>query len=824
MLLQEIRHSLRMLGRGPGFTAVAALSLALGIGVNTAMFSFHDAILFRPLPVRNPDTVVSVSAASPDDPSFVGRLSYPNYRDLREKSQSIGDLIAGQGLLVSFARSREITREMRMGTIVSENFFSVLGIQPMLGRAFAAEEGKVPGRDAVVVLGYDFWKNVLGSDVSILNRSVVINGIDFTVIGVLPESFTGLDQFFRPTFYLPIAMWQRLASTRDNPLEDREARSLDVRGRLKPGISRQAAETEMTALWAELRRQYPDANRNRTMAVRTEFQQRVRRSPSNAIIAALMTSLAAVVLIIACANVANLLLGRARARSREVAIRLALGVGRVRLLRQFLTESLLLALLGGALGIALAYAGIRFMAASAQAIVPTDVPVVISPQLDDRVLLFSLLAAVASAVLFGLAPAWQGLKTELVAGLKSSDFGDTARRRRTLGRNALVVTQIALSMVLLVAVGMLQAGFRRILAEDPGFRTDHLITMSLDTSFARYTPAQTHEFYRSLVEQARAMPGVESAALADAIPLDRSITSRMIVVPEGYQFPQGQESTPVPAAVVDERYFETVRTPIVRGRGFTAVDSKTSRAVAMVNETFAATYWPNQDPIGKRVRLKNNSDDPWLEVVGITKTEKYFRVIEPPTPFLYLPFAQNEKPQMSVLVATINADASPLATPLRSLVRDLDINQPVFSLRTFSSFYRQEATGAPLLVLRVGTAMGLLGLTLALVGLYGLVSYSVARRTREIGVRMAIGAGRANVLRLVLGEGMKLALSGILIGGIATVAVARLLTVGMAGIGAANPAIYVVVPFLLIALTLAASYVPAHRASRVDPLRALRYE
>jgi len=710
-----------------------------------------------------------------------------------------------------------------MGTIVSENFFRVLGIRPMLGRGFAAEEGRVPGRDAVVVLGYDFWKNALGSDASILNRPVVINGIDFTVIGVLPESFTGLDQFFRPTFYLPIAMWQRLASGGDNPVEDREARSLDVRGRLKAGISREAAETEMTALWAVLQRQYPDANRNRLMTVRTEFQQRVRRSPPNAIIATLMTTLAAVVLIIACANVANLLLGRARSRSREVAIRLALGVSRVRLLRQFLTESLLLALLGGVFGIVLAYAGIRFMAASAQAIVPTDVPVVISPQLDNRVLLFSLLAAVVSALLFGLAPAWQSLKTELVAGLKSSDFGDTARRRRTLGRNALVVAQIALSMVLLVAAGMLQAGFRKTLAEDPGFRTDHFITMSLDTSFARYTPAQTHEFYRRLVEQARALPGVESAALADSIPLNRNVASRMTVVPEGYQFPQGQDSTPVSAAVVDEQYFETVRTPIVRGRGFTAADGGTSRAVTMVNEAFAATYWPNQDPIGKRVRLKNR-DDRWLEVVGITKTEKYFRVIEPPTPFLYLPFAQNEKPQMSVLVATINADASPLATPLRSLVRDLDVNQPVFSLRTFSSFYRQQAMGAPLLVLRVGTAMGILGLTLALVGLYGLVSYSVARRTREIGVRIAIGAGTANVLRMVLGEGLKLALSGILIGGIATIAVARLLSMGMAGIGAATPAIYVVVPLLLIALTLAASYVPAHRASRVDPLRALRYE
>jgi len=821
MFLQEIRHSLRMLARNPGLTVVATLSVALGIGVNSTMFSFHDAILLRPLPVPEPDAVLTVSVYGPEDSTSLGLLSYANYRDLREKSQSFEGLIASEMMPLSFSRSRDTTREMRLGMMVSENFFSALRVQPMIGRGFTAEEGEVPGRYAVVVLGYDFWKNILGADQSILNRVVTINGIDFNVIGIAPESFTGLNQFVRPAFYVPLAMEQRLASVQENPLEDRKARTLEVKGRLKPDKSRESAETEMAAVWKELEQQYPDANRNRTMAVRTELQQRIRMSRANAIISVMMTGLAAVVLMIACANVANLMLGRARARSREIAIRLALGVSRTRLLRQLLTESLLLALFGGMSGLGIAYAGIRFMANAAQAVVPTDIPVVVSPQLDYRVLTFSFFAAVISAVLFGLAPAWQSMKTDLVTGLKGSELAGTARRRM-IGRNVLVVAQIALSMVLLVVTGMFRAGFRNTLELDPGFRKDHLITMGLDTSFVRYTPAQTRQFYRNLVDRARALPGVRSVALADPIPLARGFASRRPVVPEGYQFPQGQENAAVATAVVDENYFDTMKTAIVRGRAFTLQDDDGSSRVAIINEVFAATYWPDRDSIGKRVRL--NSDGPWLEVIGLAKSEKYSNILEPPTPFLYLPFRQQEKPQMSLLVETVNADASPLARPLRDVVRTLDMNQPVFSLRTFSSYYERAATGAQLLVLKTATGMGLLGLTLALVGLYGLVAYSVARRTREIGIRMAIGAGRVNVLMMLLRQGMVLALAGILAGAIACVAVIRLVTAAVVGLAVSDVATYIAVPTLLIGLTLAASYVPARRASNVDPLRALRYE
>jgi len=811
-----------MLAGNPGFTVVAVLSVALGVGVNAAMFSFHDAILLRPLPVRDPGSLVTINVAAVDDPALVGRLSYLNYRELRDKSESFDGMIAHQLQLFSFARSREATREMRMGMVASGNLFSVTGVAPMLGRGFLPEEDSVPGRDAVLVLGYDFWKNTLASDASILNSNVLINGIDFTVIGIAPESFTGMDQYVRPAFHVPLMMASRLVVTAENPLQDRQARFLDVKARLKPDVSQQQAGAEMTSLWKELERQYPDENRNRVMTVRTELQQRIQTTRANAIISVMMTALAAIVLAIACANVANLMLGRARARSREMAVRLALGVGRMRLLRQLLTESLFLALLGGILGVAFAYGGIRFLSASAQAIVPVDIPVVVGVELDQRVLLVSLLATIVSAVLFGIAPAWQSIRTELVSGLKNSESGERMRRR-TIGRNVLVVAQVALSMVLLVATGMVQAGFRRTLAMDPGFRTDHLITLAFDTSFTRYTPEQTRNFYRSLVERAQTLPGVRSVALADIVPLDRGLSSRRMLIPEGYGFPQGQDSAQVSTSVVDQNYFDTMGTGILRGRAFTDADRDGSPRAGVVNEVFAAKYWPNQEVIGKRLRL-NNSTGPWIEVVGLAKTEKYANVLEPPTSFLYLPFAQQEKPQMSLLVETADADASPLAGPLRNLVRELDVNQPVFGMRTFSTFYEREATGPQLLVLRTAAGMGLLGLILSLIGLYGLVAYTVARRTREIGIRVAIGAGRADVLKMVLRQGMILAISGIALGGIASAGVARLLAAGVTGLAVPDVATFVGVPVLLFALTLAASYVPARRAARVDPLRALRYE
>jgi len=820
---QDVRQAFRTLMRAPAFTVVAAGSVALGIGANAALFSLHDALMLRPLPVRDPDALVIVAASNREDEISGAGMAYANFRDLRERNRSFEGMVATAPQNLSFARRRDDVREMRFGMLVSDGFFDVLGVQAASGRGFAPEEGRVPGRDAVVVLGYDFWHNTLGGDPSILNAAVVINGIDFVVVGVMPERFTGIHQYFRPAFYVPLTMAARLGAAQDDWRDNRGARRFSVRGRLKPGVARTSAQAELSAIWRELQRQYPNENGNRTIAVRTELQERIHSDAGNAILIAVMTTLGIIVLAIACANVANLLLGRARSRAREMAVRLVLGVGRLRLLRQLLAESLLLALAGGAAGVALAYGGTRFLAASVRTVVPVDVPIVIEPLLDLRMLAFTLAATIASAILFGVAPAWQSLKTNLVPALKSGEAGPAARQR-TIGRNVLVVGQVALSMMLLVATTIMLDGVSRTFAANPGFRKDHLVMLSTDTSLLRYTPAQTREFYRMLVERAAAMPGVRSAALASAIPFgDGGDGSRYFpenVRPEGHQFPKGEASAQVPAAIVDEHYFATAQTRVVGGRAFTVADRADSRAVAIVNEQFGKVYWPGQSPVGKRLRLDGKDD--WVDVVGVTETGQYFSVGEAPLPFVFFPFAQRERAQMMLLVETASRDALPLAAPLRDVVRGIDVNQTVSGLQTASAHYERRAIAPRLMVSRTAGAMGVMGLTLALVGLYGLVSYSVARRTRELGIRMAIGASRWDVVRMVLRQGMRLALTGVLLGSAGSVLVARVLT--SATVGSGNPpfGVYAAVPLLLIGLTLSASYLPARRASRVDPLNALR--
>jgi predicted permease len=435
-------------------------------------------------------------------------------------------------------------------------------------------------------------------------------------------------------------------------------------------------------------------------------------------------------------------------------------------------------------------------------------------------LLFSVIAAVVSAVVFGLVPALRSLKTDLVPSLKANSAGSTAPGR-TIGRNVLVIGQIALSMVLLVAAGMLLNGLHKMLGADPGFATERRLMLELNTSLVRYTPQQTREFYRKLIDQTRTLAGVQSASLARSIPFTPEQYGTA-VVPEGYQFPKDQSSDSMLANIIDERYFDTMNIPVVRGRAFTADDKDGSRRVAIVNEEFAKTYWPNQDAIGKRFHL-NDANGPWLEIVGVTKTAKYLFPSETPTRFMFLPFAQNPMNQMLLLVET-SGDPTPAIAQVRDLVRGLDANQPVFNVRTLSSFFQQRAVTVPMMIAEMITTLGLLGLTLALIGLYGLIAYSVSRRTQEIGIRMAIGASKQDVLRMIIRQGLTLSILGIAIGGVATFAVVRALAAGLAGLGAMSPATFIGVPILLVLVTLAACYIPARRASMVDPMVALHYE
>jgi len=814
-MLKDIRQAIRLLAKNPGFTAIAALSLAIGIGANSAVFSLADALLLRPLPVDQPGGVVTVSTNTPGN-SF-GSTSFPDYRDFRDKSQSFAGLVAFEFYTFGFATSPTVQPQMRMGFLVSDNFFQVLGIRPALGRTFLPEEAKVSGRDPIVVLSYDLWANQFGRDRSVIGRTVRLNGIDFTVIGIAPESFTGMDPFIRPALYVPLSMSQRLSAAAKDVLEDRSAANLELRGRLRPGVSREQAQAELIGIAKGLENAYPDTNRNHSVAVRTELQARWEQDPYDSALAVMLMALVGLVLLIACANVANLLLSRAGARSREIAIRLAIGISRARLVRQLLTESMILALFGGVLGLGFAYFGIRFLKGLP---VPTDLPVVIGVQLDQRVLMASLLAAIVSALIFGIAPAWQAVKTDLIGGLRSAGLSSSARRR-TLGRNALVVGQVALSLVLLVAAGMIFDGFRKALVMNPGYRTDHLMLMEFDTRFVRYTDDQSKIFYRTLSDRAAALPGVRSVALGQAVPMTPGQMNQT-VIPEGYQFPKGQETVTTLGSIVDEHYFDTLKMPVLRGRAFTAADKADSKPVAIVNEAFAQKYWPNQDAVGKRLRVKDKNGQ-LAEVVGVAKTSRYLFISEPPTPYVYLPHAQNVSSHMSLFVESAG-DPAQIAAPLRAVVRSLDANIPIYNARTMANIYHQRTAVILLMILQLISTLGLLGLALALIGLYGLIAYSVSRRTQEIGIRMALGAHRSDVLRMVLRQGFVLSIIGVAIGLAGSIALRPVLAVGLIGLGSSNPAVLLIVPLALILVTMAACYLPAHRASQVDPIRALRWE
>jgi putative ABC transport system permease protein len=790
------------------------LSLALGIGANAAIFSLADALLFRPLAVSDPDSVMALNLDTPG--GDLGNFSYPDYRDLRSTTKSFDGIAAFQISTFSLARNKNEVPQMRAGIEVSDNFFSVLGIQPTLGRSFLPEE-TVKGGAPAVVLSYGFWQDQFNGDTGILGRTIRISGTDFTIVGVTPKAFTGVDQYIRPSFMVPAVLTQQLNGAAKDPVENRTDYTFTLYGRLKHRVSVSQVQAEMVTLWKGLQRQYPADGRNGKMMVRTQLQSRIAQDSVDAILITMLMALVSVVLLIACANVANLLLGRARGRTREIAVRIALGVSRTKLLRQLFAENVVLALLGGVIGLGFAYGGIRFL----QTIpIPSDLPIVISPQLDQRVLIFSLIASLFSVLVFGLAPAFQSLKTELVSALKSSE-SNMSGRKRTLGRNGLVIVQIALSMVLLVASGMLLDGFRKTLVASPGFRTDHLLITEFDTSLVRYTPEKTVTFYRDLKDRARALPAVRSAALTTTVPFGNNQPSRE-VIPDGYQAPKGQESVSLLFDVVDEHYFDTMKIPIVSGRGFTSDDKADSTPVAIVNQEFAARFWPGQDPLGKRVRLDNEKGK-LVQVVGVARNSKYMFISESQYRYFYLPYAQEGGTRM-VMLTESSGDPALLAAPLREIVRSMDPNQPMYNVRTFGNFYKMRAIDTPLMITQMVVTMGLIGLLLALIGIYGLVSYSVARRTREIGVRIAIGADRTDVIKMVLRQGFVLACIGIGVGGVLSLIVGKALAAGLIGLGKPSPATFIVVPVAVLLVTMAACWAPAWRASRVDPLRALRSE
>jgi predicted permease len=811
-----MRYALRTLLKSPGFSAIAILSIALGVGLNTAMFSYVDAILLRPLPVPDSGRIVVVDSTAPG--TRLGGMSYPDYTDLRDRTQTLAALVCYELIPMGVSASREGAAQMNLGVIASGNYFSGLGIDIPVGRGFRADEDVTAGKDLVAVISHSFWEREFGSDPGAMGRKLRLNGADFTVIGVAPKGFLGPEAYVVSDVYVPMhAFPQALPNSTGQFLTARGNRELSLVGRLKPGVTSLQAHAELSTIARNLAQQYPDSNRNRTVTVLNYLTARFEQDPTDGTLAIMLLAISGLVLLIACANVANLMLARGTARVKEIAIRMAIGSSRWQLVRQFLTESLLLALAGGTAGLAVAYAGVQFLSSVH---LPSDFPLSFGVRMDARLLIFGFTVAIATGLLCGLLPALRFSRADLSSILKASDSGPGKAfwRGRLAGRNVLVTAQLSLSVVLLIVSAFFVRGFDAARRIDPGFRLDHTLFFTLDPGMARYSEAKAREFYRKLEDRLREQTGIRDVAIGSSVPFSNSQNSRRVIV-DGYQGRPGEDAPSAWSYIVDEHYFPLMETRIVRGRAFNERDTISSPRVAIVNETLAARAWPNRDPIGQRLRL--DSSGPLLEVAGVAKDGKYIYWAEPKQAAVWIPSAQEYNSQMKVLVRT-EGDPAAMAAAVRENVRALDADMPVVNMNTMAGFFEQRAMLGPRLIAQMVTAIGLVGLLLAVIGLYGVVAYAVGRRTREIGIRMAIGARPVDVLGMVLNQGLVFIMIGIAVGLALAMSASRFLRNFVVGVSPHDPLILIGVPAILAAVMMAACWLPARRASRVDPITVLR--
>jgi len=815
----DARFALRSLRRTPGLTAFVVITLALGIGLTSATFSMVDGLIFRPYPVPHPGNVVSLVSTTHDSP--FDRFSYREYLDIRDKTNSYVGVVANAGMeAVGFSADPGITPRIKGGMMVSGNYFQALGVEPRLGRGFREDEDQVPSRNPVVVLGPDFWRHEFASEESVLGKTILLNGTKFTVIGVAPDSFPGMLTFGHPDFYMPLAM-ARVFSTniQMNFFEDRDDRELRVMARLKPGVTLEQARNELAVLAKNFEREYPNANRSRGAAVYTQFQARTIED-DNWKFGVIFVILALAVLLVACTNVAGLLLSRARSRAREIAVRLALGAGRTRLIRLLLTESMILATLGGLAGIAIGYGIIEWFRSKDSIVFLTELPMAIPFHMDNRILLSCVALSVLSALLCGLAPALQSTRVDLVNALKSADV-DVPGRKRLWGRNVLVVAQVSMSLMLLTASFLMARGFQHSLMEGTGFRKDHLLMTSFDPRLMQYNAVQTQQFYKLLSERMRETPGVQSEALTQNVPLGNDDFDGVAFVPDGFQMPPDRANFNSTMDTIDEGYFATMGIPILRGRAFLSSDTADSPRVAVVNEHFAKHYWPGGDAVGKHIHLDSSAGTP-VEIVGVSQTIKN-QNMESPTDFVYMPLAQHPVARMALMLRS-SGDPLQLVQPVKDVVRTLDPNLPMLQTRSYEDLFLNQAVRGPLIAIDLVGSMGLAGLLLAVAGLYGLMAYNVSRRTREIGIRIALGAASANVLRLVLGKGLVLVGIGTLVGLAMGFALEQLMNSMLFDSGGVDILAYAVVVPTMFLVTMFAAYIPARRATKIAPTQALRYE
>ncbi|HEX8073331.1 MAG TPA: ABC transporter permease [Pyrinomonadaceae bacterium] len=807
-LWHDLRYGLRMLAKSPGFTAVAVVALALGIGANTAIFSIVNAMLLRALPYGDPDRLVVVWETNPNLSSPYLRThneaSPANFLDWRAQQTVFEDIAAYR--FNDYNLTAGDTPEQLAGNPVTANMFDVLKVKPLLGRTFRAEDGD-PKSDRVAVLSYGLWQRRFGGDAGIVGRTINLNGNPTTIVGVMPADF----EFPAPFSQL----WTALRFATDTP-PSRQAHFLYTRARLKPGVTIAQAEGELRTIAARLRQQYPDTNADRDVRLVPLHAQTVEQARAGLLV---LLGAVAFVLLIACANVANLMLARATARHREIAIRTALGAGRWRIIRQLLTESVLLSTLGGALGVLLALWGLDLLTAA----VPREFTLYIHGwnqiRLDRWVLAFTFGVSVLTGVLFGLVPALQASKTDLNEALKEGGRGGATHARKRF-RGALVVAEVALALVLLVGAGLLLKSFLRLIEVQPGFDPHNIVTAQLALPPARYKEnAQVVQFFEQLTARVAAQPGVEAVGTIDMLPMAGSGGTTTFIV-DGRPLARAGVYPEANARTVDPGYFNALRIPVLRGRNFTAQDRAGAAGVCVVNETFARLFFPGEDAVGKTLRNPDGTNP--FQIVGVVGDIKHFGLDDEAEAYIYAP--QLQLPSNGVaLVVRSRADTAALTAMIRREVRALDPDQPVFDVKTMETRIAETTTPA-----RLGsfllTLFALVALTLAAVGIYGVMAYSVTQRTHELGVRMALGAQPRDVLRLVVGQAMLLVVGGLALGLVASFALMRWLASRLFQVSPADPTTFAAVTLLLAAVGLLACLVPARRATKVDPMIALRYE
>jgi len=818
-LSRDLRITFRGLRKKPGFTIVVVLSLALGIGANAAIFSLVDAIVFRPIPVPHAGEVVAIDTAASKLTRF-GSSSYLDYVDFCARAKSFESLAIAQQMSAGMNASTAAPGskpENVAGLLVSANFFSALEVQPLLGRGFLPEEGRVPEKYPVAVISYSLWNRVFAKDPDVAGKIIKLNGHSFAIVGVAPESFTGIDLFFRPDIFVPTAMSAPVMADGSETLKQRSYRGFDIRGRLNPGVSVAQAQAEMNVIMSELEKEYPESNKDNVAIVRTEMGRRMEGG--NIAVPAILTTLVILVLLMACANVASLLLARATSRLKETSTQLALGATRAYLVRQFLAESAVLAVLGGAAGTLLADAAIKGFGVLVPFSGSAEGP---DFRLDMRVLACVAIASAASVLLFGLAPAFMAVKDAWGSLMTTRGSVSASRSFSSIARRVLIGGQIALSVVLLIVSGLFLKSFTHSQNIDLGFNPNHVLLVTINPLLRGYSNEQASRYHEQLLQRVAILPGVKSATVAGRVPF-LSYSSWDLSI-DGYTAPDGEKFLDIATNEVDPQYFATMQIPMLYGREFNSNDSAKSPGVAVVNETLARRYITSDSDLsralGRIIRLRDGAP---IQIVGIAKDSSYGSIGMPPSPVFYLSYLQQGGPNATLHVRT-EGDPALVLPAIRAEMATVDAEMTPVSVLKMTDLISRQGLFLPRIVTMLGGAFGFIAMSLAAIGLYGLVSFMVARRTQEIGIRMTLGAQRGEVLRMVLANGLFLAVVGLVVGvGVALLAT-PLMRATLVGVSPWDPATFVAVCVVLLTATAVASWIPASRATHVDPMVALRHE